>query len=359
MTDSRTVEPEHISAPPLADMPRTAIAAAAPEQLFKSSVRYDENGKPIRHFISIGERIHGLMTYAGADWLLNSAIGVSFTFWGARTQMGQKLFTQPAEWAFGKLFSPIIKNPEILKKSISGGKDFLGIMVGGTLVNPIITSMEKHENKRSITQFFDRIIYGNKKVDDDEKFQRAYAEIDKEPVKDTSGVWISRAIAIAPLWAASFNPGVMKFLSSNEVPLLKHINFNNISKLSEKTAETLNIKPGNWLNKTMLNPTTGESVSHWKALHGYIGFDYGMTIYYAILHAVSFNAVANIKHKNKVKKDAHESPATLASKPSTDVAPTASQINASSELELKPQAQVNSIMRDNMLVAAPTLAQSM
>ncbi|MBX9726423.1 MAG: hypothetical protein K2X09_04080, partial [Rickettsiales bacterium] len=266
-------------------------------------------------------------------------------------------FTKPAEWAFGKLFSPFIKNPEILKKSISGGKDFLGIMVGGTLVNPIITSMEKHENKRSITQFFDRIIYGNKKVNDDEKFQRAYAEIDKEPVKDTSGVWISRAIAIAPLWAASFNPGVMKFLSSNEVPLLKHINFNNISKLSEKTAETLHIKPGNWLNKTMVNPTTGQSVSHWKALHGYIGFDYGMTIYYAILHAISFNAVANFKHKNKIKKDAHELPATEASKPSTDSTVVASKINASSELELKPQAQVSDIVHAHTLASAPQLAQ--
>ena len=323
-------------------------------------VELDKEGKPKRHFVSIGERVHQITTYGGADWLLNSAIGVTFTFLVTRTKFGQRFFSEPAEWVFGKLFSPFIKNEEILKKSVNGGKDFLSIMLGGTLVNPIITQLEQHDTKKNMSRTLDNIVYGKDKVDNDPKFRQAYAEIDSEPVKDTRGVWISRAIAIAPLWAATFSPRMMKFMQSNEVPLLKYLNFDHISGLSQNIAKTIGLKPGKWMQETMLNKTTGESVSNWKALHGYIGFDYGLTIFYAILHAVSFNLVAKrLQTSRDAKADAHgNKPHTSTSTMLPDGTEVIFKQEGVEKPAERPTLQVSTISRDNTLATAPQLSHS-
>lgn len=281
MTDEKTVQPGQQAAP------------SGAQETFDS-------GKPKHHraFISAGERMHGVLTYAGADWIMNSAIGVTFTFIFNRTKFGQNYISKPLESGFRFVFSPFIKNEKLLRQSINGGKDFASIMLGGTLVNPMITALEKHENKLAITKAIDNTIYGKDKTDSDPKFQKAYREIQTEPVKDTSGVWISRAIAIAPLWTATFFPSAMRFMESNQVPLLKYINFDHIAGFTQGIAKTLHIKPKGWWNETKLNPTTNKQVSHWDALHGYLGFDYGLTIFYAILHAVSFNLVARFMNKH-------------------------------------------------------------
>lgn len=237
---------------------------------------------------------HWALTYLGGDWLLNSAVGVGFTYFTARTGFGQKYYVEPVSKGIRALLKPFFKQAETLEKAVGGGRDFLSIMVGGTAINPILTRLESHENKKAISKAFDTAIYGKERVEHDPKFQEAYDAIDKEPIKDMKSVWVSRLIALAPLYAAATNPRSYAYLKHNDTPIIKYLSFDRISNFTRTAAEKIGIRPAKMMNTTMKNVTTGEVTSNWKALHDYIGFDYGLTVYYAILHAISFSAVAKL-----------------------------------------------------------------
>lgn len=252
---------------------------------------------------------HWALTYLGGDWLLNSAVGVGFTYFTARTAFGKKYYVEPVSKGIKALLSPFFKQPETLEKAVSGGRDFLSIMVGGTAINPILTRLESHENKKAISKAIDTAIYGKDRVENDPKFQEAYDAIDKEPIKDMKSVWVSRLIALAPLYAAATNPRSYAYLKHNDTPIIKYLSFDRISNFTRTTAEKIGIRPQKMMSTTMKNATTGETTSNWKALHDYIGFDYGLTVYYAILHAISFSAVAQLfqtRRENKTCRNTME-----------------------------------------------------
>lgn len=302
---------------------------------------------------TMGKKAHWFMTYAGVDWLLNSTVGVAFAFLTARTEIGQRFFGRPVEKGFSAVLKPVIKNEQVLEKAVNGGKDFLSIMVGGTVINPIITKFESHDTKKKITKSFDKLFYGSRMVENDPYFERAYQEIDNEPVKDTKGVWISRGMAIAPLWAATFSPRIMKFFESNNIPGLRLINFDHVSSFSKKLAGSVGIKPGKFMQQTQLNKTTGEVTSNWDALHRYIGFDFGLTIFYAVLHAVSFGLVAK---KLEIRKENHELRKEMHSKSITVPAADGIVREGKDEAADLPQATVGAITHESR-IANPELGR--
>lgn len=287
---------------------KAADNAASPA---KEASLEDFNDKKKNNFKTTGTKLHGWLTYGGVDWVLNSGFGVAFTMWGARTNMGKTFYTQPVQKVFRGIFRPLIKNEETLGKVAAGWNDFLSIMVGGTVVNPIITTMEKHKNKKAIAKAFDTLIHGKEKVENDPKFKKAYDEIDQEPVKNTRDVWIARGLAIAPLWFLAANATTRNFMKSNttlKIPFTKgkYLNFDTIAAGTKKVAEGMGIRPKGWWTETLLDETTRQPVSHWQALHNFIAFDYGLTIPYAITHAFWYNVLAKFSAKKTGKSDKTE-----------------------------------------------------
>lgn len=312
-----------------------------------------------KHKPTIGEKIHWGLTYIGGDWLLNSAVGVTFTFLTTRSPWGKRNITEPVistmESALSKI-SYLKERPDVLKKGVNGAWSFLNIMVGGTAINPILTSLESHKNKKGISRFFDRMIHGKDKVETDPKFQEAYDAIDREPVKDTKSVWISRGIALAPLFAIASIPTAYSFMKNNEVPILKHISFDSISNFSKKITEKMGIKPKKLMERTAVNPTTGHSISDWQALHDTIGFDYGLTILYAFLHAAAFSAVARFRQNNRLKKADNE--ADIITNTTTTPSVTKDEKVGASESQDTPKLHVTNAVRQASLAPEQALQLS-
>ena len=357
MTDERTVEPIYVKDAPAHDLSPTGPAIKAPEGMDNITVvQKTANFVPLdskKRQATTGEKIHWGLTYIGGDWILNSAVGVSFTFLTARTEVGKKYLIKPASEALEWLCSLFVKNPETVKKGVSGGLNFLSIMVGGTVINPILTTLEGHKHKKTISKFFDTLFYGKDKVAQDPKFQEAYENIDKEPLKDTKSVWISRFIALAPLLVIASTPKAYEFMKSNDVPLIKHLNFDSISNFTRKTAEKIGIKPKRLMERFEVNPTTGKSISDWQALHDFAGFDYGLTILYAVLHAVTFPAVAKVRHDMRHKKAEQKEMAML------DVTPAAARLELPEPAltHEKPTAKISQMAYDQPLAQVQQAAQ--
>lgn len=302
-----TVEPinERDLAPvPVADKARATaedldvVKAADPSN--KLHVPSYKTGKS--EHLTVGKRAHWFLTYIGGDWLLNSALGVSFAYLTSRTALGKKLYVEPINKGLGFVLSSFIKNEKTLEKVIGGGRDFFSIMFGGTMVNPILTYLEGHKQKKAISKSIDTLVYGKERVENDPDFKQAYDEIDHEPKKDNKSVWIARGFAVAPLWAATFFPKGIEFIKSNKIPVLKWVTGDNISNFTKSLSEKIGIKPKKMMETFEKNQTTGQKISNWQALHDLIGFDYGLTIYYAILHAFAFSAVAKHRHQNREDK---------------------------------------------------------
>ncbi len=301
-----------------------------------------------------GKKVHWLLTYIGGDWILNSAIGVGFAYLTARTELGKKYYVEPINKGLGAVLSPVIKDEKTLEKVIGGGRDFFSIMFGGTMVNPILTRLENHKNKKAISKSIDTMIYGKDRVENDPRFKQAYDEIDLEPKKDTKGVWIARGIAVAPLWAATFFPKGMKFIQSNEVPVLKWVNADTISNFTRTTAEKMGIRPKKMIEAVEKDPTTGKLTSNWQKLHDYIGFDYGLTIYYAILHSMAFSWVAKQRHnKRDAKQEAQQKaiPTTVSNNANNEVQLGVAEKPVAPQVAEIPTSQVNHIAERELMAA--------
>lgn len=273
----------------------------ATAEKFDVNRKRDKEGKPVRDFISIGERIHNEITYRGVDWLLNSAAGVAFTVWTHRTETGRKYFTEPVEGFFKKILSPIFKKEESLNKGVHWGVNFLSIMFGGTITIPPVMYLENPKHKRPIVTFLDKLIYGKDKVKNDPKFEKAYDEIDVQPKKDFWTGLGTRFISLAPLIALTVIIPTHNFIEKNF--------YNHISRGTKYVAEKIGInKNRGFLGEIHAHGSDGHAVSNWDYIHKIIGFDFGLTIFYSVLHEISYKFFAkkeDDQRQRKVAKETH------------------------------------------------------
>lgn len=286
-----TANPTEVTLPP-AEMQTAASASPVPAQ---SPEKAQEKTAPLTEkeaseFVSAGKKIHTEITYRGIDWLVNSAIGVSFAYWAARTKHGEKYFTKPVSGFFQKILKPVLKTPTAVEEGAKWGTMFAGIMAGGTVIIPPLMVMENKKVKKSIVRWLDEKIYGKEAVATDPKFAEVYHAIDDEPKKGFAIGMASRLIAIAPLIAAASMPATNK-------PLIKYL-YDPIGKASKWTAERIGIKPGRMALEGAMEHIEGDPniakkfQSNWDFLHRTIGFDFGLTIFYSIFHQIAYNSLA-------------------------------------------------------------------
>lgn len=251
--------------------------------------------KPEEPFISVGKKVHNEVTYRGVDWILNSAVAVSFAYCTARTKLGQKWFTQPVTGFFKKCLSPFIKTESTLNEGAVWGTRFVSIMAGGTAIIPPLMVMENKSNKSKIIRWIDEKWYGKDAVANDPKFQESYEAIKKEPHKSFAIGMAARLTVLAPLIG-------MTICQATHKPLLKYV-YDPIGKGSKWIAGKVGIKPG----AHMADPLKGsleqaengmmEMQSNWDFLHRTIGFDLGLTFLYSFMHEYAYKGLAALGMK--------------------------------------------------------------
>lgn len=267
------------------------------EKVFEEG-RRDKNGKPIRSFVSTGEKIHNEITYRGVDWLLNSAFGVAFGYWTHRTETGRKYFAEPVEKFFNKALKPIIQNDKSREEGAKWGGTFLSIMAGGTVTIPPLMYLENPKNKVPIVKNLDTMIYGKDKVEHDPKFQQAYEEIRQQPKKDFGTGMKTRFMALAPLLAITIYEPTNKLMQ-------KHF-YDHISTGTKWVAEKMGLqKGGYWAKKSVAHAETmaadelAKVPTNKNYLHDVIAFDFGLTILYSFLHEAAYKLFARKKDDKK------------------------------------------------------------
>lgn len=351
MVDQTTVKPEageHDATP--ASVKAKAVEASqepgqvqkkSAEKIFEEGRRYDKNGKPIRDFVSVGEKIHNEIAYRGVDWLLNSAFGVAFGFWSHRTEVGRKYFAQPVEKFFTKAMSPIFKG-DALKGAAEWGGTFVSIMFGGTVTIPPLMYLENPKHKVPFIKRLDTWIYGQDKVENDPKFTQAYDEIKHQPKKDFWTGLYTRFIALAPLLAVTVYAPTNKFIKKNF--------YDHIARGTTWVGEKLGMGEKGYWGKMDAHGNEGVPISHWKYLHRTIAFDFGLTILYSFLHEAAYKLFAKKKDDARNRKLA-EKLGTIAEKPSTrrDEAEVAAPSAESNITETKPLATVSDIAAREVL----------
>jgi len=264
----------------------------------ESSLVADSNPKN-RAFVSRGEKIHKWGTYLSIDWIFNAATGVGFAYWGKYTDLGKKIWSGPITEGFTKILKPFIKNPEYLKKSVGKGNMFMSIIAGGMFTIPPLMILENNKIRKSIIKYFDAIIYGKDRVENDPKFQTAYDEIDHAPKKDFAGGMASRFIALAPLLAMVLIPASRKISDK--------FWFDHVSKASEFTANKMGFR-----EKSFKSIPLAEGKERWKFIHDSVAMDFGLGVPYAIMHAFFYNMFASKKEKENEANDITETAPGLA-----------------------------------------------
>lgn len=238
-------------------------------------------------FVSAGEKVHRWGTYLSVDWIFNAISGVSLSYLGKQTKLGQKYWSGPITRGFEKALSPLIKNPENLAKSAESGNIFVSIIAGGMLTIPPLMILESKSVKKSIVQRWDKIIYGKEKVENDPKFQQSYDEIDNAPDKSFASGMTSRFAALAPLLALVLIPQTKKQID-------KYL-FNHIENASAATMT----KAGFGKEKLFGKLPVDEAQSKWKFIHENAAMDLGLGIPYAILHSMFYNMFSKNSHDKK------------------------------------------------------------
>lgn len=252
-----------------------------------------------------GWRIHNEITYRGINWLLNSTIGVAFTYWTVKTESGVRKFSQPVTHFFEERLKSYFKKPENLAEGVSWGTRLLTIMIGGFTIIPLMILMENKTVKKNVVRWLDEKIYGRDEVKNNPAFEESYKKIDEEPRK---GFWrgmFARAIALSPLFVICFNSELNKWPA--------RFLYNPLGKMTKWTAEKCGIKPASMIAKTqMVHPDGNTSLSkvpqsNWDYLHQTIGFDFGLTAFYAVLHEIAYKTLASFGAKNIKSAKASES----------------------------------------------------
>lgn len=301
-------------------------------------------------FISKGYRVHNEITYRGIDWLLNSTVGVASTYWVEKSDWGNKHIGRPVTQFFDRILKPLIKDDIARMEGAAWAKRFANIMVGGFTIIPIMMVMENKKIKKATVRWMDEKLYGKDTIANDQKFQTSYDRIDDEPRK---GFWtgiVARFIAIAPLIT-------LAVIEKTNRPLTKYI-YDPIGKVTQTVAEKIGIKPiktlekeaklfdketNSWITKPILPdgtikipknggaPAPTDQLSKWDFLHRIIGFDFGLTIFYAILHEIAYKSLAAMGMKNGKSSHAESAATALTSAPpvtSVGSAPAADPVMA-------------------------------
>lgn len=248
---------------------------------------------PEEHFVSKGKKLHNELTYRGVDFLLNSTIGVAFTYWAARTHSGEKYFSAPINNFFQTTLKPVLKSQAARDEGAKWGTLLASIMAGGTTIIPPMMYLENPENKKSIIKWMDEKIYGEEVVKNDPKFQKSYDEIDCEPKKDFSTGMGARFLALAPIFAVTVMPEANKFF-------VKYM-YNPIAKGSKAVAAKMGIQPKSLMERGRMELLEGDIkakpqfLSDWNFIHRTIGFDFGLTFIYSFLHEGAYKALASSK----------------------------------------------------------------
>lgn len=272
------------------DKHNKAIAADRQHASAQSATVGQPPSKGKDRFVSSGERIHNELTYRGVDYVVNAAAGVAFAFFASRTHTGNEWFTKPVTGFFQKhVVRPFVKSEQAALEPAKWGTKFAAIMFGGTVTIPLIMGLEHKPTKVRIIKSLDEDIYGEYRVANDPKFESAYEEIAKEPAKSFTVGMVTRIIAIVPLIAGSmmFPRTLSKYL------------YDPIAHGSRVTFRKLGIKPNEFMMKKAADET-GAVVTNWEHLHKTIGFDFGLTIGYSLLHERVYKGMTsmlNPKHE--------------------------------------------------------------
>jgi hypothetical protein len=276
------------------DLPFPIIAPGSEPEPPQSACP-DKKDKTQKPFVSAGKRAHNELTYRGVDFLLNSTIGVLFTYWTARTKSGDEYWGKPVTGFFKAALKPVLKSPAALAEGAKWGSMFTSIIVGGTAIIPIMTRLEKKENKKALVRWFDERIYGKEKVDGDPKFAQSYQCIDEEPKKNFTTGMTARLIVLAPMIMATMIP------ETNKV-LVKTL-YNPIAKSGKWLCAKARIQPQHLMTRGRMEIADGDLksaqsfVSDWDFIHRTIGFDLGLTFIYSFAHEATYKTLAALGFK--------------------------------------------------------------
>lgn len=290
----------------------TATAASKPsdddkaksDAQAKLEKNFAEGDKQKKPFKSWGQRIHNEITYRGVDWILNASFGVGFAYFTERTAAGSKFWGKNIrDGFFEKVLRPIFKEGAELYNAKTWAARFLAIMFGGTITIPPIMALENKENKKSIIRSLDNKIYGKEVVENDPKFQESYDAIEQEPEKNFGLGLITRFISLAPIFAVALPDKTANFLDKQL--------YQRIAKITKWAAHHIGIRPkqDSWLIKGGAEglPFKGipspENKNNWEYIHHTIGFDFGLSIIYAVLHEFSYKAGSAIWGDRKKAKE--------------------------------------------------------
>jgi hypothetical protein len=240
-------------------------------------------------FESLGKRVHNEVTYRGVDWILNASVGVTFAYWASRTKSGAKYFSEPVANFFRKILKPIFKSEATVEEGAKWGSMFASIMFGGTATIPPIMILENKKVKKSIIKTLDEKIYGKDEVAADPRFEESYKAIDEEPQKDFATGMITRFASLAPLIAITVSP-------ANKY-MVQYL-YNPIAKATKWGAEKIGIKPGKFALRGTMEHVEGDIkapkkfLSDWDFIHQTIGFDFGLSFFYAYIHEAVYKAMS-------------------------------------------------------------------
>lgn len=225
-----------------------------------------------------GEVIHNELTYRGIDWLANTAAAVGFAYWAARTHAGRVHYASNVEKGINRLLTPMVKDTATRAEWSQTGTGFVNIAVGGAAIIPPVMALEQH--KRGITEWLDRRIYGQARVDSDPRFAARYEAIEQEPEK---GFWTgmaARGVVLAPMLYAH-----MKYNTTMNDWL-----YEPIGRASKWSAETAGIKP----HAMMQRMVPGSKRNDWDFLHNTIGMDLGLTFIYSFAHEYAYKSLTRL-----------------------------------------------------------------
>lgn len=284
----------------------------------KQSPSYSSDVVPLTK----GERVFDEITYRGVDWLMNSAIGVAFTYWTARTLSGKQHFSEPVTSFFMKNLKPFFKTEEGLKEGANWGNSITSIMVGGFTTIPPIMWLEA--NKKPIVKALDRKIYGDKEVDTNPDLNAAYNAIDQEPAKNFTIGTVTRFISLAPIfWAVTKYP-----------QQLNRYLYEPIGNASKWACKQVGFKNEYLMNRT-LPDEFGKPLSDWDYIHRTIGFDFGLTLAYSYIHEYTYKTMSAMFETTKGEAEKTES-----HKASTDQTPhpfRAKEIKQETAVTMSPE----------------------
>ena len=243
---------------------------------------------PPNYAKTAGEKIHNEITFRGVDWIANTAFAVAFTYFANRTPTGRNLWSEPMQARFRSVLKPFVKTEQTLQRSAELGTDFASIIVGGTVIIPPMIALDR--NKRPIVEYFDRKIYGDEAVENEERFKVRYEALEQTPKKDFSTGMLARGIVLAPMITAHMN--------KHTHPILDYWMYQPIASISKGACEMVGIKPARMMQEGMKNKD-GVFVSNWDYLHTTLGFDTSLTFIYSYAHEWAYKALANLFHGTK------------------------------------------------------------